>query len=184
MDGMFCRLWLWSMIACIPACSIIYPAPTPIPSISYPAKQDVPSRALLVLLPGRHDTAADFQKHGFVRVARESGAPVDLVAADAQYGYYIARTLGQRLAEDVFAPARARGYRSFWISGISMGGLGLFQIGRQTNALIFYCLGYNARYLGGAVCLEMGAVEPEGCAAARAEFEAVVQSNRERQSGR
>jgi len=45
MDGMFCRLWLWSMIACIPACSIIYPAPTPIPSISYPAKQDVPSRA-------------------------------------------------------------------------------------------------------------------------------------------
>ena len=131
MDGMFCRLWLWSMIACIPACSIIYPAPTPIPSISYPAKQDVPSRALLVLLPGRHDTAADFQKHGFVRVARESGAPVDLVAADAQYGYYIARTLGQRLAEDVFAPARARGYRSFWISGISMGGFGALVYAEQ-----------------------------------------------------
>jgi pimeloyl-ACP methyl ester carboxylesterase len=78
----------------------------------------------MVLLPGRHDTAADFEKHGFVQAARGFGAPVDLVAVDARYGYYIGRTLGQRLAEDVFAPARIRGYRAFWLSGISMGGLG------------------------------------------------------------
>ena len=131
MDRICDRWWLWSMIACIPACSIIYPAPTPMLSTYYPAKPAVPGRALLVLLPGRHDNAADFEKHGFVQVAHESGAPVDLFAADAGYGYYVARTLGQRLAEDVFAPARTRGYRSFWISGISMGGFGALVYAEQ-----------------------------------------------------
>jgi len=94
------------------------------PSTYYLAKPASPSSSLMVLLPGRHDSAADFEKHGFVQTARRSGAPVDLVAADAQYGYYVARTLGQRLAEDVLGPARDRGYRSLWFAGISMGGFG------------------------------------------------------------
>jgi S-formylglutathione hydrolase FrmB len=94
------------------------------PSTTYLAQEDGPGRALMVLLPGRHDSAADFDKHGFVQMARKARAPVDLVAADAQYGYYVSRTLGDRLAEDVFAPARARGYQSFWMAGISMGAFG------------------------------------------------------------
>ena len=106
--------WFWMLFACVPACSILYPAPTPIPSTTYttgPAAQD---RALLLLLPGRSDTAADFEKQGFVQATRTSGAATDLVAVDARLGYYIGKTLGQRVATDVIAPARARGYRSFW----------------------------------------------------------------------
>jgi pimeloyl-ACP methyl ester carboxylesterase len=123
--------WLWLVLACVPACSILYPAPTPIPSTYYatgPASQD---RALLLLLPGRSDTAADFEKQGFVQAARKSGAPIDLAAVDARFGYYIGKTLGQRVATDVIAPARARGYRSFWLSGVSMGGIGALIYAQQ-----------------------------------------------------
>ena len=119
------------LFLCIPACSILYPAPTPIPSTYYatgPAAQD---RALLLLFPGRSDTAADFEKQGFVEVARKSQAPLDLVAVDARLGYYISKTLGQRVATDVIVPARAHGYRSFWLSGISMGGLGALIYAQQ-----------------------------------------------------
>ena len=44
--------------------------------------------------------------------------------ADATVGYYIHRNLPERLLADVIEPARTQGYRSMWLSGISMGGLG------------------------------------------------------------
>ena len=122
MNSVFPRAYFWLLIACSAACSIIYSAPKPIPCAHYSAGQG--ARTLLVLLPGRADTAADFEKQGFVQIARDSGAPVELAAVDARFGYYISKTLGRRLAEDVIDPARARGYQSFWLSGISMGGLG------------------------------------------------------------
>lgn len=115
-------LWSWLLVACLPACSLLYPAPRPIPSIHYAAGQAV--RTLLVLLPGRSDTAADFEKQGFIQIARSSGIPVDIAAVDARFGYYISETLGRRLAEDVIAPAKSHGTTSFWLSGVSMGGLG------------------------------------------------------------
>jgi pimeloyl-ACP methyl ester carboxylesterase len=116
------RGWFWLAVACLPACSILYPAPKPIPSIRYTAGQK--AQTLLVLLPGRSDTAADFEKEGFLQIARKSGVPVDLAAVDARFGYYISETLGRRLEEDVIAPARSHGTTSFWLSGVSMGGLG------------------------------------------------------------
>ena len=125
------RCLLIAFIACAPACSILYPAPTPIPSTYYATGSVAQDRALLLLLPGRSDTAADFEKQGFVDVARRSGAPIDLVAVDARFGYYVSKTLGQRLATDVIAPARARGYRSFWLSGVSMGGIGALIYAQQ-----------------------------------------------------
>jgi len=56
---------------------------------------------------------------------------MDLVAVDARFGYYIGKTLGQRIATDVMPPARAHGYRSFWLSGVSMGGLGALIYAQQ-----------------------------------------------------
>jgi pimeloyl-ACP methyl ester carboxylesterase len=113
---------LWLLVAWLPACSILYPAPKPIPSINYAARQG--SKTLLVLLPGRSDTAADFAKQGFIHIAQDSGVPTDIVAVDARFGYYVSETLSRRLAEDVIAPAKSRGTTSFWLSGVSMGGLG------------------------------------------------------------
>ena len=109
----------------------MYPAPAPIRSIYYSTTPTTRQRALLLLLPGRSDTAADFEKQGFVQAARESHAPLDVVAVDARFGYYISKTLGQRVTTDVIAPAKASGYRSFWLAGVSMGGLGALLYAQQ-----------------------------------------------------
>jgi pimeloyl-ACP methyl ester carboxylesterase len=123
--------WLGMLLACLSACSILYPAPTPIRATYYAKSPAAQEKTLLLLLPGRSDTAADFEKQGFIATARKSGAPIDLVAVDARVGYYIGKTLGKRVAEDVVVPARARGYRSLWLSGISMGGIGALIYAQQ-----------------------------------------------------
>ncbi len=82
------------------------------------------AESLVVLLPGRFDDPEDFAKRRFAEIAREEGAPFDLVAVDAHVGYYASRTVVERLEADVIAPARARGYETIWLLGISLGGLG------------------------------------------------------------
>jgi pimeloyl-ACP methyl ester carboxylesterase len=106
------------------ACGLFFRAPAPIRAIWYPSADSASNRDLLVLLPGRGDRAATFAGEGIVDLARRSVPGLDVVAVDATTGYYIHRNLTQRLMADIFDPARARGYRSTWISGISMGGLG------------------------------------------------------------
>jgi pimeloyl-ACP methyl ester carboxylesterase len=77
---------------------------------------------LVVLLPGRGSSPEDFTHHHFADLARQAGADVDFLAADARLGYYYRHTLLDRLQADVIAPARARGYRQIWLAGISLGG--------------------------------------------------------------
>ncbi|MCY7369870.1 MAG: alpha/beta hydrolase [Polaromonas sp.] len=79
---------------------------------------------LLVFLPGAYDTPQDFVDKGFVRAVRERGFDVDIQLADAHRGYYSQRKLLERLEADVMEPARAKGYRSIWFFGISLGGYG------------------------------------------------------------
>jgi len=105
-------------------CGLFYRAPAPIPTVPYLAADHSPARDLLVLLPGRNDRAGVFAEQGVVGIAERAAASLDVVAVDATLGYYIHRNLTQRLRADVFEPARRRGYRSRWIAGISMGGLG------------------------------------------------------------
>jgi enterochelin esterase-like enzyme len=90
----------------------------------YPATAGTASHDLLVLLPGRGDSAGSFAREGIVALAQRQVPGLEVVAVDAGMGYYIHRNLTQRLMADVFLPARVRGYRSAWLSGISMGGLG------------------------------------------------------------
>ena len=97
------------------------PMPTRFDAGACPAATDT----LLVLLPGARSPIDEFEREGFVDAVRERGLAVDVVRADAHRGYYDASlAVVQRLREDVIAPAQARGYRSIWIAGISLGGLG------------------------------------------------------------
>lgn len=103
-------------------CGLFYRAPKPVATISYPSA-DASSR-LLILLPGRGDRAHSFADAGVIDIARKAVPRVDVVTVDATLGYYIHRNLSERLGVDVVGPAHAHGYRSIWLAGISMGGLG------------------------------------------------------------
>jgi pimeloyl-ACP methyl ester carboxylesterase len=117
-------------------CGLFYRAPAPIPSIPYAGIAPATERDLLVLLPGRGDHADSFAEQGIVQSARQSIPSLDVIAADATLGYYIHRNLGERLVADVIAPAKARGYRSIWLGGISMGGLGSLLFAQQNPGVV------------------------------------------------
>lgn len=97
-------------------------APAPMPSI---AVASAPGGSVCsgLLLPGTWDRPRDFVRHDFGGLARAAGAPLELVAVDAHFGYYRNRSVVIRLDEDFVAPLRARG-QTVWLTGISLGGIG------------------------------------------------------------
>lgn len=106
------------------SCAALRPARQPMPVLSYPASSS-PASCLLVLLPGRYDRVGDFARRGFIEDLRRSNIAADAVAVDAHLGYYRRATILDRLRADVVQPARAGGYASVWLVGISMGGTGV-----------------------------------------------------------
>jgi pimeloyl-ACP methyl ester carboxylesterase len=112
-------------------CGVFYRAPAPIATIAHDGADRSSPRDLLLLLPGRGDRAASFEKQGIVRIAQQADPRLDVIAVDATVGYYIHRSLASRLMEDVVEPARARGYRHVRIAGISMGGTGALWFARR-----------------------------------------------------
>ncbi|MCP1727298.1 pimeloyl-ACP methyl ester carboxylesterase [Natronospira proteinivora] len=103
------------------ACSLFTPRPeTPMPMDRAQAEPE--SDTLLVLLPGRQSRGPDFRKQGFLAPAKSAG--LDVIAADAHFGYYLEESVTRRLHEDIVQPAREQGYEEIWLMGISLGGLG------------------------------------------------------------
>lgn len=102
------------------ACGSTPPASAPMAIHAQPDARH--SDTLLILLPGRGDRGRDFRAHGFLDIGRGRG--FDVLAADAHFGYYMARSIVERLHADIVQPARTRGYERIWLLGISAGGLG------------------------------------------------------------
>lgn len=92
---------------------------------------DGADKVMLVMLPGATHKPEDFVRQGFIRALRQRQLTVDTAAVDAHLGYYLERNLGERLTEDIIAPARARGYKRIWLMGISLGGLGALLYARE-----------------------------------------------------
>lgn len=109
--------------AVLAACVGPMAAPEPLRSIEY-ANPSGPAKCLFVLLPGMGDRAEAFERNGFVDELRAHSLSTDIRAADATFGYYMRGTFLDRLASDVIAPAKSRGYEEVWIAGPSMGGFG------------------------------------------------------------
>lgn len=129
-------------------CELFLATPKPIPSVRRSTtRAPVRERTLLILLPGRGSRMGDYVKGGFFRLAQDARLPLDVVAVDAHFGYYMRRKLLPRIHEDFVLPARKKGYRQVWILGISMGGLGALLYAqkhpRQVDGLILL-----APYLG------------------------------------
>ena len=89
-----------------------------------PAHSDTRSDTLLVFLPGAYLSPDEFEREGFVSAVRERDLAADVLLVDANVAYYYDQTFIERLNEDVLAPQRARGYRTIWLVGISIGGFG------------------------------------------------------------
>jgi pimeloyl-ACP methyl ester carboxylesterase len=127
------RCSLALLVAFMSGCAGMLPAPSPMRSIAYAANQ-TPAKCLFVMLPGMGDHAETFEQRGFVETLRKSGRSIDIIAADATFGYYMKGTMLERLATDVIAPARERGYQEIWLTGPSMGGFGSLFYSRAHTA--------------------------------------------------
>jgi hypothetical protein len=82
------------------------------------------SDTLLIFLPGAFLQPEEFEREGFVSAVRERDLAADVLLVDADVSYYYDQTFTDRLQHDVIEPARANGYRSIWLVGISIGGFG------------------------------------------------------------
>jgi len=111
-------------ILALAACFSIPSPRTPIPALSFEHTGELRARTLVVLLPGRFNAPEDFVEQGFVDAVRKRDLAVDLRIVDAHLGYYVNRVFEKRLREDIFQPARRRGYDTIWVVGVSLGGLG------------------------------------------------------------
>jgi len=120
---MMARLFTTLAAAAMAGCVGPMAAPTPLRSLEY-SNPSGPAKCLFVLLPGMGDRAESFERRGFVAELRAHALSADIRATDATFGYYMRGTFLDRLAADVIAPAKARGYREVWIMGPSMGGFG------------------------------------------------------------
>jgi len=110
------------------SCYYLQSTSMPIKTINYP-QQNVTSehksaRQLMVLLPGIGDKASAFDKYGVIDLIRAAHPNMDVIAVDAHVKYYEARTVIERLRQDIIKPALDAGYDAIYLGGISLGGFG------------------------------------------------------------
>ena len=126
------RLLLAGGMLALTGCSaFLRDTPAPMPTRATQMSPAAPATTLVVFLPGRGGSLADFDRHGFIAALREAGVNTDTIAVDAHLGYYIKRTVIERLRADVLVSARQRGYRRIVLVGVSLGGLGALLCERE-----------------------------------------------------
>lgn len=124
------RLAALSSLLVLTSCAALSKAPVPMTSQKH-LRPEADSKCLVVLLPGAGDDAARFEQHGFIDALRKRGLSVDVIAAEATYGYYAKGMLVERLGADVILPAQGTGYARLWVMGTSMGGMGTLLYARE-----------------------------------------------------
>jgi pimeloyl-ACP methyl ester carboxylesterase len=107
---------------------------------------------LLVFLPGIGDMAEDYEQHGFIDTVRKQDSDIDMIVADLHFGYYLRRSIVERLREDIVHPARNAGYKQIALVGTSLGGLGslLYAMEHPDEISQLYLL---APYLGNSAII-------------------------------
>ncbi|MDO8905224.1 alpha/beta hydrolase-fold protein [Hydrogenophaga sp.] len=126
-------LWIFTAVAAglLGGCALPRAAQVPMEALWLPASPNQPGRTLIVFLPGSQEVPQDIVREGFVEQVRARHPTVDVVVADAHVGYFRNRSFEDRLRADVMATARARGYESIWLAGISLGGFGSLMYARS-----------------------------------------------------
>jgi pimeloyl-ACP methyl ester carboxylesterase len=93
-------------------------------------------KTVVIFLPGRGGSLEDVQHEGILNLLHTYKAPVDVVSVDAGLWFYINRMLLQRMDSDVMPKIRDRQYRTIWLLGNSMGGLGALLYAREHPGMI------------------------------------------------
>ncbi len=138
------------LLACT-GCHLLRSPAAPMPFSCHPAPAAAP-HTLIVMLPGIASRPEDFERNGFVARVRAADPRIDVIAADAHFGYYSSEMLVERLHEDVIGP-RAAAYERVWLLGISLGGLGVATYARAHSDVVDRAL-MIAPYLGTAAAYE------------------------------
>ncbi|WP_313914970.1 alpha/beta hydrolase-fold protein [Tahibacter sp.] len=94
----------------------------PIPTQHVAAPQT--AQRLVVVLPGRADDLVALQRSGIAAAIQSAWPDADVILAALTLPYYRAGDAPQRLHSEIMQPARLQGYRSIWLAGASMGGMG------------------------------------------------------------
>ncbi|MEM8998470.1 MAG: hypothetical protein AAGF23_27035, partial [Acidobacteriota bacterium] len=117
-----------ALVGCIPGYA---PTPTPMPSLEL-VQRTPAAPCVALLLPGMLDSPETFRRQGFARLAAEKAPGLDVVAADAHFGYYRKNMILTRLHEDLVGPLQEEGAR-VWLVGTSLGGIGSLLYARGKN---------------------------------------------------
>jgi hypothetical protein len=113
----------------------------------------------IVCLPGAYHEAADLVSAGFDSRVRERALPIDLTFVDVDSSHLDDRRPFDQLKREIVLPARAMGYRSIWMAGISLGGfIALDYAASNPGDLDGVCL--LAPYLGSRMLIREIAAAP------------------------
>jgi|HigsolmetaAR202D_1030399.scaffolds.fasta_scaffold06586_6 pimeloyl-ACP methyl ester carboxylesterase len=120
--GVACTLLLGACMSLPPTSESI-----PVREIRAPSGS---SERVVVVLPGRGDDLAMLERSNIAQQIQEKLPDTDVLLVEATLAYYMEGRLVERLHDQVIAPARAR-YREVWLTGASMGGLGVMMYEHQ-----------------------------------------------------
>lgn len=129
---MFTRLILiWLAALILPGCVTLGDSDQPISTQTILAPEPGAERTAVIVLPGFGVDVEEMRERGIATAIQSAWPHADVVLANANFAYYRARNVVERLHEDVVAPVRARGYQRIWLAGASMGGLGALLYERE-----------------------------------------------------
>jgi hypothetical protein len=119
------KVLVWG-VASFLASSLFFGCSTnaPLKTLYYRNNDQASLENMIIFLRGFSGSYEDFASEGFVDDIRTRRLPFDMASPDAHSGYYFGETLVPRLRTDIIEPAKAQGYKRFWLVGVSMGGLG------------------------------------------------------------
>lgn len=122
---------IWLAALALPGCVTLGNADQPISTETVFAPQPGLERTAVIVLPGFGVDIEEMKERDIAGAIHSAWPHADVVLANANFAYYRARNVVERLHEDVVAPVRARGYQRIWIAGASMGGLGALLYERE-----------------------------------------------------
>ncbi len=110
-------------LAFITACAAGGDVTKPIPTQFIAAPQK--AQRVVVMLPGRGDDLGGLQKRDTAQIIQQQWPDADVVLTGLTMPFYTTGVAARRLHDEVISTLKKHGYRSIWLAGISLGGMGV-----------------------------------------------------------